>query len=179
MTKAFGEQKTVGAARISCGPGGVRMLRPTLPRERAAAARRWPAWRTLAVGVVFGLCVIGPWHAARGAQWDPAAFAREDTLQLRTDVPGEGEYWFKVWLVVLDGQVYVRLGSRAAERVGRNTTAPYLGVEVAGTRFDKVRAVPAPEMAERVASAMADKYTSDLFIGWLPHPLTLRLMPES
>ncbi|HVO27715.1 MAG TPA: hypothetical protein VMW56_29250 [Candidatus Margulisiibacteriota bacterium] len=112
------------------------------------------------------------------AHWDPGAFAKEDTLKLRTIGPKEGEYWFKVWLVVIDGQVYVRLGTRAAERVQANTTAPYLGVEVAGQRFDRVRGVPVPEFAERVAQAMADKYTSDIFVRFMSHPLTLRLVPE-
>jgi hypothetical protein len=116
--------------------------------------------------------------AAGAAQWDPAAFAKEDTLKLRTIGPKEGEYWFKVWLVVIDGQVYVRLGTRAAERVQANTTAPYLGVEVAGQRFDRVHGVPAPEFAERVAKAMADKYTSEIFVRFMSHPLTLRLVPE-
>src|SRR5512136_2581054 len=73
------------------------------------------------------------------AQWNPAAFAKEDTLKLRTIGPEEGEYWFPVWLVVIDDQVYVRLGSRAAWRVQRNSTPPFLGVKVAGQQFDRVR----------------------------------------
>jgi hypothetical protein len=125
----------------------------------------------VALGVVSAL--------ARGAQWDPATFAKEDTLKLRTIGPKEGEHWFPVWLVVIDGQVYVRLGTRAAGRVEANTTAPYLGVEVAGQRFDHVRGVPAPEYAERVAQAMADKYTSDIFVRLFSHPLILRLVPEA
>ncbi len=116
---------------------------------------------------------------AVAAQWDPAVFAKEDTLKLRTTGPEEGEYWFPVWLVVIDGEVYVRLGSRAAGRVERNVTAPYLGVEVAGQRFDHVRGVPAPDDAARVARAMAEKYTSDLIVRWMSHPLTLRLVPEN
>lgn len=116
--------------------------------------------------------------AALGAQWDPATFAKEDTLKLRTVGPKDGEHWFPVWLVVIDGQVYVRLGSRAADRVEANTTAPVLGVEVAGQRFDRVRGVPAPEYAERVGKAMADKYTSDIFVRFMSHPLTLRLVPD-
>jgi hypothetical protein len=110
--------------------------------------------------------------------WDPAAFAKEDTLKLRTTAPDEDPHWFPVWLVVIDGQVYVRLGSRAASRVEHNTTAPYLGVEVGGQRFDHIRGVPAPDYADRVAQAMADKYTSDIFVRWFSHPLTLRLVPE-
>ena len=122
------------------------------------------------------LCMVSV--AARGAQWNPEAFAKEDTLKLRTVGPTEGAYAFPVWLVVIDGQVYVRLGSRAVERVQANTTAPYLGVEVAGQRFDRVRGVPAPEYADRVGKAMADKYTSDILIRFFSHPLTLRLVPE-
>lgn len=113
------------------------------------------------------------------ATWAPDTFAKDDTLQLRTIAASEGEHWFKVWLVVIDGQLYVRLGTRAAERVQNNTTAPYLGVEVAGQRFDHVRGVPAPEYADRVAKAMADKYTSDIFVHLFSHPLTLRLVPEA
>ena len=122
------------------------------------------------------LCMVSV--PARGAQWNPEAFAKEDTLKLRTVGPTEGAYAFPVWLVVIDGQVYVRLGSRAVERVQANTTAPYLGVEVAGQRFDRVRGVPAPEYADRVGKAMADKYTSDILIRFFSHPLTLRLVPE-
>jgi hypothetical protein len=110
--------------------------------------------------------------------WEPAAFAKQDTLKLRTNCPDEGEHWFPVWLVVIDGQVYVRLGSRAAGRVECNSTKPFLGVEVAGQRFDHVRGVAAPDYAERVGKAMADKYTSDIFVRFLSHPLTLRLVPE-
>lgn len=115
---------------------------------------------------------------ARAAEWNPAAFAKEDTLKLRTNCPGEGEYWFPVWLVVLDGQVYVRLGSRATQRIGCNTTAPFVGVEVAGQRFDHVHGVPAPEEAPKVMAAMAEKYWSDILVRFFSHPLTLRLVPE-
>jgi hypothetical protein len=126
------------------------------------------------------LVAMGAMALAQGSEgdWNPSAFAKEDTLKLRTVGPKEGEYWFPVWLVVIDGQVYVRLGSRAVGRVERNTTAPLLGVEVGGHRFDRVRGVPAPDYAERVAAAMADKYTSDIFVRWFSHPLTLRLVPE-
>jgi hypothetical protein len=115
---------------------------------------------------------------ARAAGWDPATFTKESTLKLRTVSVEGGEHWFPVWLVVIDNQVYVRLGSRAAGRVAHNTEAPFLSVEVAGQRFEHVRGVPAPEYADRVAEAMADKYTSDLIVRLLPHPLTLRLIPE-
>jgi len=115
---------------------------------------------------------------ASGSAWTPDAFAGEDTLELTTQAPDEEPYTFPVWLVVVDGQLYVRLGTRAAGRVERNRTAPLLGVTVAGRRFERVRADAAPDMAARVAEAMAAKYWTDVVIRWAPHPLTLRLTAE-
>jgi hypothetical protein len=129
--------------------------------------------RCLAAAALALLCA----SLGRAADWTPRAWAEEDTLDLRTEVPAEGAYWFPVWLVVVDDQLFVRLGRRAAERVEQSTTAPVVGVRVAGREFARVRGEPAPEMTARVAEAMAAKYTSDLLIRWFPHPLTLRLAP--
>lgn len=115
---------------------------------------------------------------AAAAEWTPRAWADTNTVDLRTTAPGEGEHWFPVWLVVLDDQVYVRLGSRAAGRVEKNTTAPFLGVRIAGQQFDRVKGVPAPEAVERVARAMGEKYWSDVLVRYANHPLTLRFVPE-
>jgi hypothetical protein len=101
-----------------------------------------------------------------------------DTLELRTTDPGADPHWSPVWVAVLDEQVYVRLGGRAAGRIERNTTAPFVGVRIGGHEFERVRAEPAPDMADRVAKEMAEKYWSDLFIRFFPHPMTLRLVPE-
>lgn len=132
--------------------------------------------RTLSVAaMLIGLCVAS---RALAVDWNPAVFAKESTLKLRTNCPGEGDYWFPVWLVVIDGQVYVRLGGRATQRIECNTTTPFVGVEVAAQRFDHVHGIPAPEYADRVAAAMADKYTSDILVRLFSHPLTLRLVPE-
>jgi len=135
---------------------------------------------TRGIGVLLLLATLTACSAAavRATEWNPATFAKVETLKLRTNCVPEGEYWFPVWLVVIDDQVYVRLGSKAVSRIECNSTAPFVGVEIAGERFDHVRGVPAPETAEQVNKAMADKYTSDLFIRWFSHPLTLRLMPE-
>src|SRR5262245_60754777 len=89
--------------------------------------------------------------AAAAADWDPAAFAAESTLELKTTAASEGEHWFPVWLVVVDDQVYVRLGSRAAGRIERNTTAPYVDVRVGGREFDHVKAVAMPDKTAVVA----------------------------
>jgi hypothetical protein len=112
-------------------------------------------------------------------QWDPAAFRELDTLQFRTVGPDEGEHWSTVWLVVIDGHVYVRLGARAAGRMQRNTAAPFVAVRIGGREYARVRAEEAREMVARVAAAMADKYPTDLFVRYVSHPLTMRLVPES
>src|SRR5262249_58401538 len=104
---------------------------------------------------------LGAWPAfAADSAWDPATFAGENTLQLKTTAAGEGEHWFPVWLVVVDDDVYVRLGSRAAGRMERNTTAPYVGVRVGGAQFDRVEPVAMPGKAPPAAPAMARRYAS-------------------
>src|SRR5205823_5268942 len=92
-----------------------------------------------------------------------------------TIAPGEPAHWFSVWLVVIDDQVYVRLGPRAAGRIEKNVAAPYVGVRILGQQFERVRAEPAPDHAERVAKAMAAKYWSDLVVHHFSHPPPLRL----
>jgi hypothetical protein len=119
---------------------------------------------------------------APATAWEPARLSAEDTVELRTTAPGEEPHWFKVWLVVLDGQLYVRLyvrlGGRAAGRVEGSETKPLIGVRIAGLEFDDVVGTPVPDMAGPVADAMADKYWSDVFVRFVDHPLTLRLAPR-
>ena len=112
------------------------------------------------------------------AEWTPRAYAGANTLELRTIAPGEPAHWFSVWLVVIDDQVYVRLGPRAAGRIEKNVAAPYVGVRILGQQFERVRAEPARDHAAPVANAMAAKYWSDLVVHHFSHPLTLRLAPE-
>jgi hypothetical protein len=111
------------------------------------------------------------------AAWDPQAFSKEDTLEYLTVGPEEGEHWSTVWLVVIDDQVYVRLGSRASDRMEKNKTKPIVKVRVAGQEFENVKAEAVPDMVEPVNKAMADKYTSDVFVKYFNHPLTMRLVP--
>lgn len=120
-------------------------------------------------------------RAADPAGWTPAAWSDENTLELGTTATGEAPYWFPVWLVTLDGALYVRLGSRAAERYDGNATKPVLGVRIAGETFERVRAVETPDMAARVEAAMAEKYwlQGDFLIRRLAHPYTLRLEPAT
>ena len=127
-------------------------------------------WIALAVGV----------HAADTAVpgWDPNTFRDQSTLEIMTTAPEEGEHWSKLWLVVMDGKLYVRLGDRSYARIQKNTTAPYLKVKVAGKEFDKVRLDETPDMKDKVAAAMADKYFMDILIRHESHPMTARLTAE-
>jgi hypothetical protein len=110
--------------------------------------------------------------------WDPNAFNDQSTLQIMTTAPDEGEHWSNLWLVVIDGQLYVRMGERSFGRIQKNTTNPYLKVKVGDKEFDKVRWEPALDMKDKVAAAMADKYFMDILIRHQSHPMTARLVAE-
>jgi hypothetical protein len=135
--------------------------------------------RTIRLGLLT-LGLLGPLGAAvaSAADWTPTLWIDESTLELRMTEPDGEPHWFPVWPAVVDDQLYVRLGTRATGRAERNTTAPYVGVRIAGETFERVRAEPAPDMADPVAGELAQKYWSDLLIRFFPHPLTLRLVPE-
>jgi len=109
--------------------------------------------------------------------WTPELFKNASTIQFYTaDETGKG-HWSTVWVVVIDGAPYIRLGRRAASRIDGNANAPFVNIKVGNNEFDHVLAQPALEMADKVASAMADKYTMDLFVRFMDHPLTMRLVP--
>ena len=110
--------------------------------------------------------------------WDPNAFNDQRTLQIMTTAPDEGDHWSNLWLVVIDGQLYVRMGDRSFGRIQKNTTNPYLKVKVGDKEFDKVRWEPALDMQDKVAAAMADKYFMDILIRHESHPMTARLVAE-
>jgi hypothetical protein len=153
--------------------------------SRVAQGRKLPARIGLLRRSSNGLCalfiaattVCGA-RAAIAADWTPTMWQDESTLDFRTTAGENDEHWSRVWLVVIDDEVYVRLGSRAAERITTNQTAPIVGVRIAGQQFDKVRAEAVAEKADAVAAAMADKYWSDVFVRYFSHPLTMRLVPE-
>lgn len=128
-----------------------------------------------ALAAVLGIVLVA---SAKGpAVWNPPAWVEENTVELRTTDPGDEPHWFKVWHVVLDDQLYVRLGSRAAGRFDRNVSKPVMGVRIAGSTFERVRGVIVPEMTERVTTAMADKYwtQADFIVRHMNHPYTMRL----
>src|SRR6266478_8253692 len=103
--------------------------------------------------------------------WDPAAFRDESTIKIMTTEPDVGEHWSNLWVVVIDGQPYVRLGDRAYGRIQRNTTSPYVKLKVADREFDKVKVEEMPDMKEKVAAAIADKYWMDILIRHESHPM--------
>jgi len=133
---------------------------------------RWATWAA-------ALVLLGSLEVRADSEWTPAAWKDADTVELRTIAAGEDPHWFKVWVAVVDDQLYVRLGRRAVDRIEGNTAKPVVGVRIAGHEFDRVRGTAAPEMAERVAAEIARKYWSDVLIRHVAHPLTLRLDPES
>lgn len=135
--------------------------------------------RTLALSFAFVLSaavVASSPSDAVAADWTPAKWEANDTLQFRSDCPGEEDYWSYVWLVVLDGDVYVRLGGRAAGRVDCNKTKMVTAIKIGGEEFPAVEMVPTPEMADRVSAAMAAKYSTDLFVRYMNHPYTMKLV---
>ena len=119
------------------------------------------------------------------APLDVNGIANQSTIEFLTVGAEEGEHWSTVWFVVIDGQLYVRLGTRAAKRIESNTTAPRLKVRVARSDVYPMRYEKAPDMAARIAAAMADKYWSDILgepfrrLGLSAPPLMLRLVADS
>ncbi|MGH7822124.1 MAG: hypothetical protein ACREQ9_20365 [Candidatus Binatia bacterium] len=128
----------------------------------------------------FGLMFAFVAHAGP----DPAAIADLGTIELLTVGAEEGEHWSTVWFVVIDGTIYVRLGPRAATRIEKNATAPRLEIRVSGKDVHPMRYEKAPETAEQIAAAMAQKYWTDFLgepfrrLGLTAPPLILRLTPE-
>src|SRR5215472_3738545 len=83
--------------------------------------------------------------------WDPAMFRQASTIKIMTTEPDVGEHWSNLWVVVIDGQPYVRLGERAYARIRKNTTSPYVKLKVADQEFDSVKLVEMPDMKQKVA----------------------------
>ena len=125
--------------------------------------------------VAFALAGWADGQAVAG--WDPAVFQDASTIQIMTTEPDIGEHWSSLWVVVIDGQPYVRLGDRAYGRIQRNSTSPYVKLKVADQEFDEVKVEEAPDMKGKVAAAMAAKYWMDVLIRHESHPMVARLVP--
>jgi hypothetical protein len=132
---------------------------------------------TLAV-LTLAACAERPSAPAQASEWNPRAWTDEDTVELGVVRADGSPRWFKVWIVVLDDQPYVRLGSASVSKIEENRTKPFVGVRVAGREFPHVKLDAAPDRADAVAQAMAHKYSSDVLIRLFPHPMTARLTAE-
>jgi hypothetical protein len=113
--------------------------------------------------------------------WDPTVFRDASTIKVMTTEPDVGEHWSSLSVVVIDGQPYIRLRDRSYGRIQRNTTRPYVKLKVVDQEFDKVKVEEMPDMKEKVAAAMADKYWMDILIRHESHPMVARLVlvPEA
>ena len=133
------------------------------------------------VGAAMLLALVTAAHAADTAVpgWDPAAFRDASVIQIMTTEPDVGEHWSKLWMVVIDDQPFIRMGSRSYGRVQRSTTSPYVKLKVGDQEFDKVKLEEMPDMKDKVAAAMADKYFMDKLIRYEDHPMVARLVPEA
>jgi hypothetical protein len=60
----------------------------------------------------------------------------------------------------------------------QNATNPHVAVRIGGREYEHVRADDVPDMAEPVARAMGEKYWTDFLVRYVPHPLTMRLVPD-
>ena len=136
------------------------------------------------IKLVLGAIVL--WIAMAGncaaanlvAGWNPDAFRDQRTLEIMTTGADEGAHWSKLWLVVIDGQLLVRLDNRTFERVKENLAGQYVMLKIGGRKFARVRLEAAPDMSRKVAAAMADKYPMDVLIRHESHPMTARLIAE-
>ena len=52
-------------------------------------------------------------------------------------------------------------------------------LKVADREFDKVKVEEMPDMKQKVAAAMADKYWMDIVVRHESHPMVARLVPET
>ena len=136
------------------------------------------------IKLVLGAIVL--WIAMAGncaaanlvAGWNPDAFRDQRTLQIMTTGADEGAHWSRLWLVVIDGQLLVRLDNRTFERVKENLAGQYVMLKIGDRKFARVRLEAAPDMSGKVAAAMADKYPMDVLIRHESHPMTARLIAE-
>jgi hypothetical protein len=135
------------------------------------------AWESFLYATTTAAAILAA-SAAGAADWKPRQFDEESILEFRT-VNAEGEgHWSKVWLVVLEDQVYVNLGDRAAERLKSNATAPMVSVRVGDEEFENVRVEPAQELQPAVAQAIADKYWTGFLVPHRPPSQVMRLRPD-
>lgn len=135
--------------------------------------------RILARAMLVSLAIALAPGPAYGEDWNPRSFSEEELLEFYTVNEAGEEHWAKVWFVLLEGEVYVRLGSRAEARIVENANAPIVKVRVAGRTYDRIVAEETPDKVGPVLDLMKDKYWSAMFMGMMPDRFTVRLSAES
>src|SRR5262249_2491817 len=78
--------------------------------------------------------------------WKPSAWTDESTVSLRTTDPGDQPHWSPVWLGVIDGPLYVRLGAPAAGPLRPKTSKPVVGGRLAGREVRLERGAVRPAL---------------------------------
>jgi hypothetical protein len=144
-------------------------------------ARRFRA--PYACAALLFAAAFAPGARAGSTPPDWAAAADVDTIQIRTTDEEGALRERTVWLVVIDGQAYVRAGGTS--RWDSNVdAAPDVEVQIGGIWF-ALRATRVPEgpTTEAVVAAMREKYGwSDALIGLVrgigASPRILRLDPR-
>jgi len=86
---------------------------------------------------LFALLVLASaaWPADTPAGWTPDLFQNASTIEFFTTNAAGDQHWSRVWVVVIDGAPYVRLGSASTERVNGNVNSPYVNIRVGGQEF--------------------------------------------
>lgn len=119
----------------------------------------------IVVALVALLCSAVPALAA----WTPEEWTDTKTLEYLTNCPEEGEYWSPVWLVVLEGELYISLGSKAQSRVDCSTMGPKTSIKIEGELYENLEMVPETDLAEAIEDARWDKYWTNVFVGFAEH----------
>lgn len=104
------------------------------------------------------------------------AVAGENTVVILTREADGSPRETTVWMVVIDGQGYIRTGNTHwHENIVRD---PKIGVRIAGTEYAvSAKHVEDPALKTKVNAAMNAKYGfSDTFIGWFANQDNAQIM---
>ena len=112
------------------------------------------------------LCVLLAALAASAAPIDWSALAGEETVVIKTTEADGAPRETTVWLVVVDGQGYVRTGDTHWH--GNIVRDPKIGVRIADRDYAvTAEHVTDPALREKIEAAFYAKYGfSDTFVGW-------------
>ncbi len=151
------------------------MIHPGVPESQKSEHDM----NNFAIALCFSLLAATATLAGEHSQWEPKEWKDGSTLKFQTVDANHEEHWSTVWYVVVDNDVYARLGAAATDRIQENINSPYVKVRIGRFAFNDVRADPADDMAVTIADELADKYVLDVLFRYIPHPLTVRFRAAS